>query len=773
MQGKAIRVRGTVQGVGFRPFIWHLARQYQLKGSVWNDEQGVMIHAWGSPAQLQDFISQIPLQLPPLANILALETTELNTLPDTNSFQIIHSQHNSPAQTTITADAATCSECLAEINDPHNRRYQYPFTNCTHCGPRLSIIKAIPYDRCNTSMAEFLMCPACQAEYDAPDNRRFHAQANCCSDCGPEIWLEDARLQNISSTDPIKQASLLLRQGHIIAIKGLGGFHLACDATNEKAVARLRQLKRRYAKPFALMAKNSQQVSEYTQFSSIEQQALTAKQAGIIILVAQGKKLAKSVAPAEDKLGFMLPYTPLHYLLLQHLSSPLVMTSGNLSDEPQCTDNQQARQKLAGLAGYFLMHNREIVNRLDDSVLRQLGDKMRILRRARGFSPEVLPLPDGFNKQQKILAMGGELKNSFCLLKDGMAIVSQHIGDLENVAAQQDYRQQIKRYQQLFDFNADMIAVDLHPDYLSTQYGQQLAQQQSISLVRIQHHHAHIAACMAEHGLALDTPPVLAAVFDGSGMGLEGELWGGEFMLADYATCQRLGHLLPVPMPGGVQAIREPWRNAYAQLAHNFDYAVIREEFADLDIIRLLETKPLSTLATMIEKKLNSPLSSSCGRWFDAFAAVLGICPEQIAYEGQAAIMLESLAAPEFNQQQDDAYGYAIESSHNICVLNFQTLLLAVLQDLQQQQKKAVIAARIHHTLISASVALLIKLAAQTQTNTIVLSGGVFQNKLLLESITQQLQLHGKTVLSPQKYPVNDGGIALGQALIAASIQVI
>ena len=773
MQGKAIRVRGTVQGVGFRPFVWHLARQYQLKGGVWNDEQGVMIHAWGSPAQLNDFIRQIPLQLPPLANILALETTELNTRPDNNSFQIIHSQHNSPAQTTITADAATCPECLAEINDPHNRRYRYPFTNCTHCGPRLSIIKAIPYDRCNTSMAEFLMCPACQAEYDAPDNRRFHAQANCCSDCGPEIWLEDARLQTIKSTDPIKQAALLLQQGQIIAIKGLGGFHLACDATNEKAVARLRQLKRRYAKPFALMAKNSQQVSEYAQFSSIEQQALTAKQAGIIILVAQGKKLAKSVAPAEDKLGFMLPYTPLHYLLLQHLSSPLVMTSGNLSDEPQCTDNQQARQKLAALADYFLMHNREIENRLDDSVLRQLGDKMRILRRARGFSPEVLPLPDGFNKQQKILAMGGELKNSFCLLKDGMAIVSQHIGDLENVAAQQDYRQQIKRYQQLFDFNADMIAVDLHPDYLSTQYGQQLAQQQSISLVRIQHHHAHIAACMAEHGLALDTPPVLAAVFDGLGMGLEGELWGGEFMLADYATCQRLGHLLPAPMPGGVQAIREPWRNAYAQLAHNFNYNDISKEFADLDIIRLLETKPLSTLATMIEKKLNSPLSSSCGRWFDAFAAVLGICPEQIAYEGQAAIMLESLAAPEFNQQQDDAYGYAIESSHNICVLNFQTLLLAVLQDLQQQQKKAVIAARIHHTLISASVALLIKLAAQTQTDTIVLSGGVFQNKLLLESITQQLQLHGKTVLSPQKYPVNDGGIALGQALIAASIQVI
>ncbi|OQK15419.1 carbamoyltransferase [Methyloprofundus sedimenti] len=773
MPGKAIRVRGTVQGVGFRPFIWHLARQCGLKGGVWNDEQGVMIHAWGSSAQLQYFIRQIPLQLPPLANILVLETTELTTRSEHNSFEIIASQQHAFAQTMITADAATCPECLAEINDPHNRRYQYPFTNCTHCGPRLSIIKAIPYDRCNTSMAEFPMCPACQAEYDAPDNRRFHAQANCCSDCGPEIWLEDARLQNISSTDPIIQAALLLQQGQIIAIKGLGGFHLACDANNEMAVTRLRQGKKRYAKPFALMAKNSQQVKEYAQLGNIEQQALTDKQAPIIILAAQGKKQAHSVAPAEDKLGFMLPYTPLHYLLLQHLSSPLVMTSGNLSDEPQCTDNQQARQKLAGLADYFLMHNREIVNRLDDSVLRHLGDKIQVLRRARGFSPEALPLPKGFNKQLQILAMGGELKNSFCLLKDGMAIVSQHIGDLENVAAQQDYRQQIKRYQQLFDFNADIIAVDLHPGYLSTQYGEQLAQEQSISLLRVQHHHAHIAACIAEHGLAIDTPAVLAAVFDGSGMGLKGELWGGEFMLADYVTCQRLGHLQKVPMPGGVQAIREPWRNAYAQLAHNFDYTAISKEFADLDIIRLLETKPLSILATMIENKLNSPLSSSCGRWFDAFAALLGICPEQIAFEGQAAIMLESLAASEFIRQQDNAYDYAIESSHNICVLNFRTLLLAVLQDLQQQRNKAVIAARIHHTLISASVALLLKLSAQTQTNTIVLSGGVFQNKLLLESITQQLQLYGKAVLSPQKYPVNDGGIALGQALIAASIQVI
>lgn len=428
---------------------------------------------------------------------------------------------------------------------------------------------------------------------------------------------------------------------------------------------------------------------------------------------------AASVAPNEHKLGFMLPYTPLQCVLLQHTLNPLVMTSGNLSDQPQCTDNQEARQKLANIADYFLMHDRDIVNRLDDSVMRQYGDNMHVLRRARGFSPEALPLPAGFNNKQQILAMGGELKNSFCLLKDGMAIVSQHIGDLENAAAQQDYRQQKNRYQQLFDFKADVIAVDLHPDYLSTQYGQQLAEDQQINLAPVQHHHAHIAACMAEHGLAVDTPPVLAAVFDGLGMGLLGELWGGEFLLSDYATCQRLGHFQPIAIPGGMQAIREPWRNAYAQLTHYFEYADIREEFADLDIIRLLETKPLATIATMIARNLNSPASSSCGRWFDAFAAMLGLCPEKIAYEGQAAIMLENLAATVFYTLDYNPYTYNIESQNDICVINWRALLLAVLQDLQQQIDKAVIAARIHHTLILVTVEVLIRLSAQAASNTI------------------------------------------------------
>lgn len=769
MSGKAIRVRGTVQGVGFRPYIWHLARQYQLQGSVWNDEQGVMIHVWGDTEHISSFIEQIPLQLPPLATVLSIESAALNSQPEQDGFDIIASQDHHPPHTLIAADAAVCPECLAEINNPADRRFQYPFTNCTHCGPRLSIIKRIPYDRCNTSMAEFIMCPSCQQEYGAPDNRRFHAQANCCPDCGPQAWLEDNATHRINTANVIQQAALLIQQGHIIAIKGIGGFHLACDATNESAVAALRERKGRYAKPFALMAKDIAMVERYAQLDKLEQQALSDKTAPIVILPAKENQLAASVAPNEISLGFILPYTPLHSLLMQCLGYPVVMTSGNISEEPQCISNQQAREKLHGIADYFLLHNREIINRLDDSVTRRLSDEMRVLRRARGYSPEVLILPAGFKAQPQILALGGELKNSFCLLKDGMAIVSQHIGDLESAATLADYRQQLTLYQQLFDFKAELIAVDLHPNYLSTQYGEQLAQKHSLPLHTVQHHHAHIAACMAEHGLPFDSEPVLAAVFDGLGMGLEGQLWGGEFLLSDYSSCTRLGHFQPIAMPGGVQSIREPWRSAYAQLNHYFDFAKIKADYADLEIFKCLADKPLAPLSTMIEKGLNSPLSSSCGRWFDAFAAVLNLCPERVSYEGQAAMELESLAAREFSRQVNNAYLYHIEQQQGVFIINWQPLWLAVLTELQDQQEKAVIAARIHHTLSAATVELLMKLADQTRTNTIVLSGGVFQNRLLLESVTEKLKLQGKTVLSAEKYPLNDGGIALGQALIAAS----
>ncbi|AMK76155.1 MULTISPECIES: carbamoyltransferase HypF [Methylomonas] len=811
MPGKAIRARGVVQGVGFRPAIWHLARQHGVTGSVWNDGEGVMVHAFGAEQDLVDFVAQIPLRLPPLARLDALEVEELaGSVP--SEFQIVASRHNG-IDTPIAADAATCPDCLAEIADPRNRRYRYPFTNCTHCGPRLSIVQSVPYDRQNTSMVAFPMCSQCQQEYDDPADRRFHAQANCCPICGPRLWLADApgnitptlcevvanqvgansfaplpdsgRMNlplhgehSVSDTDDktsgftaVVFAASLIRKGLIVAIKGLGGFHLACDASNAEAVDKLRQRKRRYAKPFALMARDTTMVSRYASISPLELSALQGRAAPIVLLPAQGELLASGISPDDDKFGFMLPYTPLHTLLMQELDAPIVLTSGNISDEPQCTDNAEALEKLAGIADYWLLHDRDIVNRLDDSVVRLMDGQMRMLRRARGYSPVVLRLPKGFAESGNILAMGAELKNSFCLLKNGRAIVSQHIGDLENAAVQQDYRHAIDLYKKLNDFRPVKIAVDKHPGYLSTQYGQTLAVTEAAELVSIQHHHAHLAACLAEHGVGLDAPPVLAAIFDGLGMGENSELWGGEFLLGDYRSYTRLGHFQPIALPGGAKAMREPWRNAYAQLRHYFDWQALQRDYADLEIMRLLAGKPLATLDTMLAKNLNSPLSSSCGRWFDAFAAALGLNAERVDYEGQAAIALEVLAAPLIAEERPYPQAWSMGRSRDLAVLSWQGLWQAVLNDLPSGADKARIAVRIHQSLAAATVDVLNGLSRQTGANSIVLSGGVFQNRLLLEAVSEQLRQHGKTVLSPQRYPMNDGGLALGQAAIAAALR--
>jgi hydrogenase maturation protein HypF len=768
MPGKAIRVRGIVQGVGFRPTIWRIAKQHRLTGEVWNDGLGVMIHAFGSDEDLDAFIQQIPLQLPPLARLDSLKVQNLDELPHLDEFHIVASRHNG-VDTPVTADAATCPDCLAEIDDPNNRRYRYPFTNCTHCGPRLSIIRRVPYDRNHTSMAEFPMCPQCQQEYDNPADRRFHAQANCCPDCGPKVWLEDRHGQGLESVDPLKHAADLIRQGYILAIKGLGGFHLACNAMDTNAVNRLRERKRRYAKPFALMARDVDTITRYAKVDEEEIRTLRDKAAPIVLLEASGETLAPGIAPDDDKLGFMLPYTPLHTLLLQELEAPIVLTSGNISDEPQCIDNDNARKKLSDIADFLLLHDRDIVNRLDDSVARLMAGKMRLLRRARGYSPEALMLPPGFEQAGNTLAMGAELKNSFCLLKSGQAIVAQHIGDLENAAVQRDYRNAIDLYKQLYDFKPERIAIDNHPGYLSTQYGQTLAETDAAVLVPVQHHHAHLAACLAEHGIPLNAPPVLAAIFDGLGLGDDGELWGGEFLLGDYKSYTRLGCFQPIALPGGAQAMREPWRNTYAQLLHYFDMQTLQQDYADLDIMALLAGKPLTMLETMISKNLNSPPSTSCGRWFDAFAAALGLYSELIHYEGQAAIALEVLATPLFAHEQAYPKAWSVARCKDLSILSWQGLWQAVLADLKRGVDKARIAARIHHSLIDATVELLTELSSRTGADSIVLSGGVFQNRLLLKEVSEQLQRYGKIVLSPQRYPMNDGGLALGQAVIAAA----
>jgi hydrogenase maturation protein HypF len=618
-------------------------------------------------------------------------------------------------------------------------------------------------------MAEFAMCPQCQQEYDDPNDRRFHAQANCCPDCGPKVWLEDHHGHPLESANSLKHAAELIRQGHIVAIKGLGGFHLACNASDAAAVNRLRKRKRRYAKPFALMARDVDTITRYAKVDEEEIRALHDKAAPIVLLEASGETLAPGIAPDDDKLGFMLPYTPLHSLLLQDLDAPIVLTSGNISDEPQCTGNDEAREKLADIADYLLLHDRDIVNRLDDSVARLMGGKMRLLRRARGYSPEALVLPPGFEHSDNVLAMGAELKNSFCLLKSGQAMVAQHIGDLENAVVQRDYRRAIDLYKHLYDFKPERIAVDIHPGYLSTQYGQVLAETDAAVLMPVQHHHAHLAACLAEHNIPLNAPPVLAAIFDGLGLGDDGALWGGEFLLGDYKSYNRLGCFQPLALPGGTQAMREPWRNTFAQLLHYFDMQTLQQDYADLDIMAFLAGKPIAMLETIISKNLNSPSSTSCGRWFDAFAAALGLHSEHIQYEGQAAIALEILATPLFANEQAYANAWSVVRCKDLSVLRWQVLWQAVLTDLKRGTEKARIAARIHHSLIYATVELLTEFSCQTGADSIVLSGGVFQNRLLLEGVSEQLQRHGKTVLSPQRYPMNDGGLALGQAVIVAA----
>ncbi len=773
IQAERIRVRGQVQGVGFRPTVWRLARGCHLCGDVRNDAQGVLIHVWGAANAIEAFVHRLRNEAPPLARIDEIERSYITLNPAPADFSISESVAG-PVQTGVVPDAATCPECLGEIMDPGDRRFRYAFTNCTHCGPRLSIIKAIPYDRSNTSMASFTQCPACQAEYDDPSDRRFHAQPNACPECGPRVWLENAHHEMVEvpgARDAIDAARVLIEQGNIVAVKGIGGVHLACDAGNSRVVARLRARKRRYCKAFALMARDVNMVRRHAAVSTEEQTLLESRAAPIVILNAIPDTLAEQLAPGQNTLGFMLPYTPLHHLLMQNIARPIVLTSGNLSDEPQCIDNLDATDRLQQLADYWLLNNREIVNRLDDSVARVIEGKPQVFRRARGYAPASIPLPPGFEPGPAVLAMGAELKNSFCLLDDGKAVLSQHIGDLEDASTLSDYRHHLELYRNLFDFSPRCIAVDMHPDYLSTQTGQRMAADCGLDVIEVQHHHAHIAACMAEHGLPRDTSPVLGVALDGLGFGQDGTLWGGEFLLADYTGFQRLACFSPVPMPGGSRAMREPWRNTYAQLSTFIGWQTVRREFAALDIIRFLETRSLKTLDTMMKKGINSPSSSSCGRLFDAVAAAIGIRRETVTHEGQAAMELESLATPVFESEATHSYTYDTVVDGDRRWLSWSSLWRDLLADLKRGEQPALMAARFHHGLIRAITEVVIDLGQLNNVKNVALSGGVFQNRLILEGVCAGCRENGLSVIYPECVSLNDGGIALGQAVVAAARQ--
>jgi hydrogenase maturation protein HypF len=784
-----IRFRGIVQGVGFRPTVWRIANALGVRGHVGNDGEGVLIEAWADTRTLQSLIDRIYREAPPLARIEDVQRAPGATTEPPPDFRIMTSVVT-VTRTHVAPDAAVCAACAQEVLDPFARRFRYPFTNCTHCGPRLSIVERVPYDRAHTTMARFPLCAACDAEYSEPADRRFHAQPIACHVCGPRLSLKrtDERaiaLDALTFLDEADAGCTLLQKGHVIAVQGIGGYQLACDATSSEAVSRLRLGKHRERKPFALMARDVQVIRRYCEVSEAELSLLTSSASPIVVLdrlpeagvSGRGSHIADEVAPGVRTLGFMLPNTPLHHLLLKRLERPIVLTSGNLSDEPQVIEQQEARRRLGSIAEYFLEHDRPIARRVDDSVARVMAGRPRILRRARGYAPAPLALPPGFEHAPRILAQGGALKNTFCLLRDGEAILSAHNGDLDEALTRADYAKSLSEYRAFFDFEPEALACDLHPEYASTRIAQTQARAAHIPLVPTQHHHAHIAACLAENGVPLRTPKVLGVALDGLGYAADGTLWGGEFLLADYGGYCRLGTFKPVALLGGEAAVREPWRSTYAHLKAEMGWATFAMNYSQLELFRFLDSRPRELLDGMLAQGVNAPLASSCGRLFDAVAAAMGLAREHAFYEGQGAIELEAVADHDWLVNGDEAldYPFAIPRMRGgFPYIEPLAMWQALLGDLVLATPLGVMSARFHRGLAKAVVRMIDQLVAQsvsepTPIRTVVLSGGVFQNRILFERVRAAVAASGLTVLTHSRVPCNDGGLALGQATIAAA----
>jgi len=751
---RQIEVSGIVQGVGFRPYVYRLATGRQLSGTIRNTSAGVTIEIQGPAETVQNFVEHLPAEAPPLARITSLAVHDVPCNRD-QDFRIVHSHEGEPVRTLITPDVAICPDCLRELFDPKDRRYRYPFINCTNCGPRFTIIRDIPYDRPSTSMAMFPMCPACLAEYENPLDRRFHAQPNACWHCGPRVELWDRSGRRIECRDPIAEAVSGLHAGLVVAVKGLGGFHLAVDATNPAAVALLRQRKRRVEKPFAVMVPDLQAAEEICELDVTASTVLQSIQRPIVLL---SKKLPSmipdEVAPFNRYLGLFLPYTPLHYMLLAEGGfKALVMTSGNLSEEPIAIDNCEAVTRLSGLADYFLVHNRDILLRCDDSVVRVAGGVTRHLRRSRGFVPVPVFLKD---EQPSVLAVGGELKNTICLTKGKHAFLSQHVGDLENVESYAFFNQAIEHLKRILEIRPEIIAYDLHPDYFSTKWA---LQQSGAQLLGVQHHHAHIASCMAENHLE---GRVIGFALDGTGYGTDGHIWGGEILTAAYENFERAAHFEYVPMPGGAAAIREPWRMAVSYLVHHFG-----REFLGLSIpfVRQLDMAKTELLLRMTAHKVNSPLTSSCGRLFDGVAAIIGI-RRKVNYEAQAAIELEMTISP-----SEDETGYPLElvPDGDSWIIGTRPLFEALLDDVGRNLPVAAISRRFHNGLVEAFVQLATLLRKKTPLQRVCLSGGTFHNIYLTQRLEARLSEAGFEVFTQKEVPSGDGGLSLGQALVAAA----
>ena len=776
-----IRIRGTVQGVGFRPTVYRLAQQLGLRGQVVNDGQGVRVRVAGPAHGLDQLVAELQRQAPPLARITAVERQPLALAAVPEADFTIGPSQATAVRTEMAPDAATCPQCVADMFNATSRYFHYPFTNCTHCGPRLSLIRKLPYDRQQTAMAAFPLCADCQAEYQDSQQRRFHAQPIACPACGPQLWIETGEGDRLPlAADAGAQIAALLLAGEILAIKGLGGVHLAGDATNSATVGRLRQAKGRDHKPFALMVRDLAVLAAYARVSPQEAALLTSPAAPIVVLNRQDTEadlpLAPDLAPGVASLGVMLPHTPLHHLIFRHLDRPMVLTSGNYTGQPQCIGNPETRQQLGSIASHLVLHNRDILHRVEDSLVRVVAGQVQVWRRARGYAPVPLALPPGFEAAPPLLALGGELKSAFCLLRSGQAILSQHLGDLERGAVYQAYQETLAWYLEVFQHQPQGLVIDRHPEYLSSKLGQEWGDRQGLPLTRVGHHHAHIAACLADNQVPLGSAPVLGIALDGLGYGEDDGLWGGEFLLVDYRHCRRLAHLKPVALLGGSQAMRQPWRNTYAQLlAALGSWSTLAAQFGDLELVAFLDQQPRPLLDAMLSQGLNAPLSSSAGRLFDAVAAALGCC-RLASYEGQGAIALESLVRPaDLAAALHSAYPFRVlagATAQDPLVLDPTPLWPALLGDLQRPTAPGLIAARFHQGLAMAIANLAADLAHRHRLTTVALSGGVWQNAILATQVPPLLTAQGLTVLTHRQVPTNDGGICLGQAVVAAARQI-
>jgi hydrogenase maturation protein HypF len=750
---RRIAVSGIVQGVGFRPHVYRLAHRYGLSGHVENTGSGVAIEVQGPETTLGEFLTSLEFEAPPLARIASVCVEEAACSLETETgFAILSSRAIADADTLIAPDIAACADCLRELFDPTDRRYGYPFINCTNCGPRFTILRHIPYDRPNTSMAAFPMCPACQSEYDDPLSRRFHAQPNACWDCGPQLTFPNAENHVPASDDPIAQAVDSLKSGHIVAIKGLGGFHLAMDATNAAAVARLRRRKRRFEKPLAVMVPDVRRAEDLCIVHPEDCALLESVERPIVLMRARrNPALPDAIAPGNADLGIFLPYTPVHHLIFARGNfAALVMTSANLSEEPICIDNDEATERLSGIADFFLVHNREILLRCDDSLVRSVQGRTSILRRSRGSVPVPITLASNVGA---VLAVGGELKNAVCITKGSNAFLGQHVGDLENLAAYNFFQESIAHLEGILQWKPSTIAHDLHPGYLSAQWA---LQQRHVRTVAVQHHHAHIASCMAENHLS---GPVIGVALDGTGYGTDGQVWGGEILVADFHGSRREAHLAYVPMPGGAQAIMEPWRMAVAHLLHaGEDCFQVGRRFLDA-----VPANHIDLMQRMMAQGVRCPFTSSCGRLCDAVAALMGL-RTKANYEAQAAIELEACCQ---DTPDDGEYRFAIDEGECLAI-DTGPLFEQIVDDLGRGVSPGTVAMRFHNGLISMLAQLVQRISLRTGIEDVCFSGGCFLNARLTIGLERRVRAHGLQVYLQSQVPCSDGGLSLGQAVVAS-----